>query len=238
MAFFEAKPLTPEETEERRKRDELRRQESEEYEKRDIQRKRWDAWHRVIRHAGDRYSTTSFDNYEVSHPEQAAVVDDLKEYSKAVGDNVTASRGVVLFGPSGTGKDHLLLAMARIAIGVDILSVHWACGQELFGGARDLIGGNGTERDFVKQYTRPTILILSDPLPVSGALTDFQAGLISRIVDGRYRNGLPTWCSMNVKTRGEVEERMGVAIADRLRHDAVTRYCSWPSYRTALTKET
>ncbi len=207
-----------------------------EWERREGNRERWNAWSHVIRQAGKRYKDVGFPNYDVSHGEQAAVVDDLKEYAKDIADNVNAGKGVILFGPSGTGKDHLLLALARAAISADVLSVHWACGQELFGGARDLIGGNGSEYDFIKQYTRPTILILSDPLPVSGSLTDFQAGLISRIVDGRYRNGLPTWCSMNVAGKEEVEERMGVAIVDRLRHDSLARYCDWPSYRTTLNR--
>lgn len=220
-----------EQTPEERAAQDAEAQDSAEKEKRWQRNRTWDG---LILQVGERYRNASFQNYEVTHDGQREVVAALAEYASNIEQEILAGHGVVLFGPSGTGKDHLLIALAREAVKADVLSFQWAGGQKLFSEARDLMDSHDSEGWFVRQYIMPRVLILSDPTSVKGTLTDYQAGLLYQIIDGRYRACRATWVTMNVAKGEEAEERLGVAIVDRLRHDSVTHFCKWPSYRKSL----
>ena len=106
-------------------------------------------------------------------------------------------------------------------------------GQDLFGAFRDAIGEHTSEGKIVREYVAPDVLILDDVLPPEGALTDYQASSLYRIVDCRYRVCKPTWASLNAAGGEEASRGMGAQIVDRLRHGALTLFCAWPSYRKA-----
>ena len=145
--------------------------------------------------------------------------------------DVTAGGGIVLFGPCGTGKDHLLVAAAREVIAKHSARVEWRNGMDLFGDFRDLIANHGTEREFLTSLVHPDVLVISDPLPPAGSLTEFQSSLLLRILDRRYRQLKPTWISVNVANGQEADARMGAACWDRIKEGALAAYCSWPSWR-------
>jgi DNA replication protein DnaC len=199
----------------------------------EVSKRRATAMVDLIRQCGVRYSDVSFENYDITCDRQREIIKDLRSRIHEV-----SRQGILLFGPSGTGKDHLLIALAREASYKGVESFCWVNGQDLFSAGRDRMDGDQSEMTFILQYTQPQVLILSDPVPVSGKLTDFQLNLLYRIVDRRYRACRATWVSMNVDGPGMAEERLGVAIVDRLRHDAQAHFCNWPSYRTTLTEET
>jgi DNA replication protein DnaC len=161
-------------------------------------------------------------------------VDALRQYGDNIEDEVAQGNGIVLFGPSGGGKDHLLIGLARAAIKAR-LKVDWDNGQDLYGRFRDAMGSNEPEFVMVREYTAPDVLILSDPLPPQGSLTDFQSATLFRILDARYRICRPTWVTLNVASGAEAESRMGVSLVDRLRHGSLCVWCNWPSYRKPRT---
>ncbi len=185
---------------------------------------------RLHRIAGRRLSTATLENYVVARPEQAAILAAIKDYVVNIDMRMLDGVGIVLNGPSGNGKDHLLISAARCAIQAGF-TVCWKNGQDLLGEFRDRIGTDESEESLLAPLLSADVLVISDPLPPSGSLTDYQAGMIYRVLDARYRDCKATWASMNVTSRKEADNRIGVAIVDRLRHGALCLACNWPSYR-------
>jgi DNA replication protein DnaC len=142
-----------------------------------------------------------------------------------------------MFGPSGTGKDHLMTSMIHRAIATldnpieNRISIRWTDGPSLFAAVRAEISATERHGNIVAELSECRLLVLSDLLPPSAKLTDFQSDVIYRIVERRYSQLRPTWMSINVRNRAELDTGLGVAVGDRLIDGAVTIACEWPSYR-------
>lgn len=180
---------------------------------------------------GQRHSGCTFGNYKIEHPGQQEVVSALRAYDDDMEAEVAEGNGVVLFGPSGTGKDHLLAALAKNAIRRHGIQVVWANGIDLYGELRDRIRNDQAEAEWVAKMTKPAILYVSDPIPSKGNLSDYQVVMLQRILDKRNRFVKPTWVSMNVRSSQEADDRMGAALVDRLRPGSIGAFCRWPSHR-------
>jgi DNA replication protein DnaC len=179
----------------------------------------------LVSDAGDRYRNCTLANFTCDMPQQRKVVAALSEYLEgARRDNV------ILYGPVGTGKDHLAFAVAKLAVKAG-QSVRWINGQKWFGLIRDAMDTDRSESSIVRELTQPDLVCLSDPLPPVGPLTQFQATMLYRLVDARYSRGVPTICTINVADDAEADERMGAATWDRLCHGAWKLHCGWPTYR-------
>lgn len=185
---------------------------------------------------GKRLASASFENYTVSCAEQGRVKTALQAYAEQGATKVKGGVGIVLTGPSGAGKDHLLGSTAKAVIQAGGV-VKWVNGQDLLGMFRDRINSGESEEDMIAKYVMPAVLVISDALPPSGALTDYQSVMLYRVLDGRYRECRPTWVSMNVANRGEADARMGAPLVDRLRDGALCLACNWPSYRKPVGQE-
>jgi DNA replication protein DnaC len=180
---------------------------------------------------GQRFVNAALENYLATTPEQIKVIAAIKDYVNFIRDRVASGGGIVLFGSAGTGKTHLLVAVAKAAIQSD-LTVAWRNGQDLFGAFRSAIdGGKDSETGIIRELIEPDVLVLDDILPPSGRLTEYQASNLYRIVETRYRTERPTLVSMNVGSGEEAELGMGSQIVDRLRDGSLTLFCNWPSYR-------
>lgn len=195
---------------------------------------RWrqqNAWRSLVAARGERYADCRLSNYETPTDAQAAALERVRGFCEAMPDYHREGRGLVLYGPAGTGKDHLLTAALRYAVLKHAYDPLWVNGMDLFGSFRDAIGQDRDEHAMLARYIDAEILAISDPLPPFGTLTDFQASMLFRIVDGRYAALRPTWATMNVKDGREGSERLGAQILDRLKHGAVAIDCNWASYR-------
>ena len=183
---------------------------------------------------GKRYADCTLDNFEATCPAQEQVLAKLRDYVSDIRANVDRCRGLVLFGPAGTGKDHLLVGAAKEAISAGVY-VEWKNGRDLCGQFRDAIKGESirSEGGLLRDLEAPDVLILSDPVPPTGRLTEYQGDVMFRLVDARYRELKPTWATLNVAGGSEADDRLGSQIVDRLKHDALALFCDWPSYRTA-----
>lgn len=175
-----------------------------------------------IARIGQRYANCRMDSFVASSAAQRSVLESLKVYGNKLAENVAQGVGVVLHGPCGTGKDHLLVALSRIAIAEHGLRIHWASGTTL----RDR--GRATDHD---------VLYLSDPAPPGGL--DSQGGYQTREaanrlyewIDEFYRHHKPIWMSVNAANRDAAVDQLGAQIVDRVTHSAIVLECNWPSHR-------
>lgn len=178
---------------------------------------------------GPRHRDATLDNFRPPNREAEKALEALRAYAERLEDNLAHGVGILLYGPSGTGKDHLLAALAKLAAAGGT----WAkriTGPELFRLMRDAMA-DGEESARLDRLKYPPVLILSDPLPPVGVLTPYQAAVLYELVDHRWQNRLPVWCSLNVASSQEADERLGAAIVDRLQDGALVIRCGWPSYR-------
>jgi len=202
-----------------------------EYERRAAQRRRLRVLEEMLHQAGMGLAKrATWDQYETKHPGQARVKAALQEWA----DTWTPERGqgLLLWGPVGTGKDHLALAAARQVVLQHDCTAWWQNGRDLAGEWRDRID-NGGEQGLLAKLTGRGILVISDPLPPMGELTTYQADMLYRVVRARTDKGLATICTVNVASDAEADERMGAPTWDRLTQDAWKMKCSWPSHRVA-----
>ena len=200
----------------------------------DEDRKRAYRWSGLIASMGERFRLASFDSYRIQHDTQGEVVQALRDYEADLVGSLKSGRGVVLFGPSGTGKTHLVVALARAAVAAGA-RVRGLSGMTFFGAMRDAMDSDKSEDSIVQSYVDPHILLIDDLLPPLGPLTPWQSAQLYRIVDGRYRAAKCSWVTLNVDNGTEAEDRAGVAIIDRLRDGALAKHCAWPSFRRPRT---
>lgn len=188
---------------------------------------------RAVFSGRERYVKCSLANYdccrtgEINEGQQRAV-SDLHRVASEIDECIPS---IVWFGPPGTGKDHLMAAMIHMAV-LEGIRVRWVNGMDLFGEVRDRMSDDTKQESvFVSGLVAPKVLAISDPLPPSGELTQFQSAMLFRVIDGRYSRGRPTWVTANVQSAEEMERRMGTQAVDRLTDGALVIPCGWESYR-------
>lgn len=192
----------------------------------------------LVRGAGEGYIGCRLNNYRVSHPQQTKVVDALQDYIASIQEHVAAGRGIILYGPVGTGKDHLLFAMARaVMLLMKDFTIAWHNGQDWFGEVRDAMDSGVAETKTIRQLSQPDLLVLSDPLPPTGNLSPHMATMLYRAIDDRYSRNRITFVSVNVANDDEADSRMGAPTWDRLCDGAFKLHCAWPSYRKPFRVE-
>lgn len=199
-------------------------------------RRRDQIWNMLIHDVGERYRSCRLDTFHCyEEPEyrrrQQDALKAISDYCRTMEIRIAAGSGVVLFGPPGTGKDHFIISMLRVAIFTHGKTARWVHGQDLFGDIRDNIGSNESERSLIAKYISPDVLVLSDPLPPWEETSKHQAAVLLRIIDGRYRRRRPTWCTLNVADSTEAAKRMGNAAVSRLQDGALTIRHDWPDWR-------
>lgn len=172
----------------------------------------------------------SFVVAESSRKGQENVLKGLRAYAAAAGESGPL-RNVIFYGPCGSGKDHLAMGLLREVAKVRPISSAAVLGQDLFAAIRKKLADDKDEAETIREYAGPDVLIVSDPLPPSGALTEWQAACLFRLVNARYTAGRATWITINVSDGKEAIERMGAASWDRLKHDAWVFRCAWQSHR-------
>lgn len=204
----------------------------------DARLRRSEAFDALIGQAGRRYADVTLESFQLSATpdvakQQAVALATVTLLGQNLAMHVKAGGNVLFFGPPGTGKDHLMMALLRAAILNLGLEVRWCNGQDVAGEFRDAIDSETPESRVIRRYTEATILAISDPVPPKGDASNYAANMLYRIIGTRDRNNRGTWVTMNVANSEDANMALSAPVFDRLRDNAVTVFCNWPSYRAA-----
>jgi len=225
------------------KKEQLRKEELEKcrakQEAKEIEEAKQKLWSNFLDLRGKRYAPCRLQNFDCADEKQRTALEVLLRYRDGIADNIQKGKNLILFGPSGTGKDHLVTGMVHAAIG-SVDTSHWQArglvwtdGPSLFARVRAEMSDDTRGADIVDRLQECWLLVISDLVPPAGKLTDFQTEVVYRILDNRYSRVKPTFLTINVRNRAELDAGLGVAVAERLIDDAITISCDWPSYRKA-----
>jgi DNA replication protein DnaC len=179
---------------------------------------------------GPRFADCSFENYNVTNPKQTEAVRSIKNYlamDKGRGESL------LLFGESGTGKTHLMVAMAKSMVNIDFKVTSF---EKLFEKKRVAQAGHHNWFEVVTPWVFADVLFIPDLIVRKSGFTDSQKELLLYLFDERYKNFLPMILSTNVpvpdlKTALDFEGTQ--RIVDRLKELIGNRVVcfDWESHR-------
>jgi DNA replication protein DnaC len=193
------------------------------------------AWRNLCIGECQAYEAATVEGYTLTAEKSAsqrAVRDGVAEYIATLPERVRGGDGFLFYGPCGTGKDHLAMAICRVAVLDHGFSVVRINGSEWYGRLRDLMSqDSASEANEIAALARPALLLISDPAPPIGDLTPYQASMLYRVLEKRQANGKATIVTANVEGAADAAKRLGAATMDRMRFKAWTAACNWKSYR-------
>ena len=195
---------------------------------------RWQNCRSLMNDHGVRYAAATIDSFELSEDRamaqrQNVVLRSVQDFVDHMPERLAAG-GLILFGPQGTGKDHLLVAALRSAIVEHGFSVVWRDGVRLQSEVRQAIADD-RESKLRHELSETHILAISDPMPPMGELNQWQTSFLRDVVDRRYARGLTTWITCNVASLDDLKVALTPPLAARLLDRATVLHCNWPSYR-------
>jgi DNA replication protein DnaC len=168
----------------------------------------------------ERYRNASFDNYECTTDKQRRVVNLLREYR--------GEKNIIIHGPPGTGKTHLLWALMRADPRVE----YWKL-SEIFRRVKCSFSPTAreSEEDVLRELAGVKILAVDEVGRGNGR--DFETNLIFDLIDDRYGGNLPTILCSNLPLNGDesIASSIGAAAVDRINENAVEICCDWENYR-------
>jgi DNA replication protein DnaC len=191
--------------------------------------------HWIDQAIGERYRDCRISNFRIWNSDQQKAVNRCVDYVENFPSYASEGRGLLFFGPVGTGKDHLAISVLReICRRVGRQGYgSYRDGRELLNRIRDGRSWDADEKSsaVIKATSEYPLLCVSDPLPTIGELDERDQQAIREIINRRYRENLPTIATINASGRNELLKRLGSAAADRLLEQSVNVLCNWESYR-------
>lgn len=176
-----------------------------------------------------RYANATFDSFKASTLAQSAVLEACRAYASTA--QAGTGGGLFLLGTVGTGKSHLLAAMARhlrveravtakVTTTRDIVRELRACWAKR---------SEETEADVIDGLSRGLGVLLLDEAGM-GFCSDAELLQLFEVIDARYAIGNPTVVASNLALPA-LKAALGDRIFDRLREGAQVLTLDWPSHR-------
>ena len=196
---------------------------------------RLEAFRELCRLRGRRYVTCTLESLTEPRGLQSeafkTAIMQLKEFRDQMQAKCEAGNGgLLLMGPPGTGKDHIMFAMMRHAIIECGYRVTWHDGVRLFARIKSAIADHGTE-SLLRSLTAVHVLCLSDPIPPRDELTTYEMAVLRDIFERRYSDQSATWVSTNVQSEQDASRLFSAPLLGRLVHGSTVISCNWDNYR-------
>jgi DNA replication protein DnaC len=137
-----------------------------------------------------KHHRCGFSNYEDVAPQSFPIRDRLVRWAQGYRPDMPGQRGLLIAGPNGVGKTHLLVAVARfltINRGIEVLYRDWG---SIVSSMRSAISEKRDVEEVLMPLRRTKVLIL-DELG-RGKATDWQQRALEGVIDSRYKNEMVT----------------------------------------------
>lgn len=162
-----------------------------------------------------RFRTRTLQSWVPTSKPNEAVYKAVLNYAATIGEQIRGGAGMVLLGPPGLGKSHLLTALVAEAIKSDFTAGYavWPDVVSEVKAGFNLLPRE-ERRDIIGILQERQLLAL-DELALKAGGTEFEHSLLFDLLDFRYRHQLPTLAASNA-TREGLAKAVGERIADRL----------------------
>lgn len=181
---------------------------------------------------GKRYAKCWFDNYEIGDDDETANRNEAnktaKQYALDLKDNPKSGKNLILMGESGTGKDHLAVAVVRAALSYR-MHVKYLRGSVLSTLCREHCISHSS--DVPHDILNCGLLVISDIEPNPYKISDFEERALLTLIDYRYAQMLPIVVTTNLIGFDAMAGLFGYRTISRLFHDAVLIPMTWDDYR-------
>jgi DNA replication protein DnaC len=139
------------------------------------------------------------------------VADDLRAYVSSMEDSLARGKGVMLFGPTGTGKSTTAGLLCREAV-IRRFAPRWSYAPDL----RDLLKPTDGKRVRTMDRQRSADLLVWDDFAVGG-LADWEIGWLDQIVEYRYQRRKPMVVTTNLTAQTLRDDARLLRMVDRWR---------------------
>ena len=196
----------------------------------------YDAMGATLGDAGILLENATIANYVSKSSGQLKTVALAEKYANNADSAFENGIGLIFYGTIGTGKDHLMMGVAKRLFNAMKIVV-WTNGPKLKTRMRNCIKGEDSEEALNRDCLDPDFLWISDLVAAGHSLSPFQSDCVYQIVDARYASKKPTLITINVDSANEFNTLLGAATADRLRANALTHFFDWESFRKPSTQD-
>jgi DNA replication protein DnaC len=155
-----------------------------------------------------RFLGKTFAVYQPNTARQKAALAACMQYVDRIEESAARGPGLVLVGPPGTGKTHLLTAIVQQAVQRRI-SARYTTAPDVLAAVKGDWSWHGEERG--RQYVTPQVLALDEVWPKN----DAERNAVFALIDARYRSSRPTLLATNL-TWPELKATLGDRSCDRL----------------------
>jgi len=185
----------------------------------------------ITREFPRRFRSKTFDNFDPSvDPKAPEILSTMRSYAENFSVNLDAGRCLLIIGGQGTGKNHLVNALARHII-IKGYSVRMLDASDMVYRVRNTwsLRTSETEADVLNELSKLDLLVINELGVLSQ--TESEKRILFRIINRRYEDQRPSIIIGNV-TREEAQRILGLPSYDRLREDGgQVLVFDWQSYR-------